>query len=52
MANLLVVDDEEDLLTPLIFALEREGHACTVCTTGAQAVEARRTARGTSWCSI
>ncbi|MCB9675736.1 MAG: response regulator transcription factor [Alphaproteobacteria bacterium] len=40
MANLLLVDDERDLLTPLVYALEREGHECTLCETGEDALDA------------
>lgn len=40
MAKLLLVDDERDLLEPLVYMLEREGHECFVCTTGMAALDA------------
>jgi two-component system phosphate regulon response regulator PhoB len=38
MAKLLLVDDEPDLLGPLVYALEREGHEVTTCATGEEAL--------------
>lgn len=38
MARLLLVDDEEDLLAPLVYALEKEGHSCVTCVTGEDAL--------------
>jgi two-component system phosphate regulon response regulator PhoB len=40
LADLLLVDDERDLLSPLVFALERDGHQCTICETGQAAIDA------------
>ena len=40
LADLLLVDDERDLLNPLVFALERDGHRCVVCETGQEAIDA------------
>ena len=41
-ARVLVVDDERDILDPLVYALEREGFAVTSSTDGVDALERAR----------
>lgn len=40
MARIMVVDDERDVAELITFMLAREGHACTACHDGRQAVAA------------
>jgi two-component system response regulator RegX3 len=44
-ARVLVVDDERDILDPLVYALEREGFAVTSSTDGVDALERARQER-------
>lgn len=39
LANLLLIDDEEDLVDLIRFDLQRRGHTVEVCTDGAAAID-------------